>query len=104
MSEFYDNVDVDGDGQEDRVQVDTDSRGNTEYLIDTNHDNVADYEVHADADGNVTEVAYDSDSDGTYDIEVSDTNDDGRLDHAVVDTDHDGRADYEGAYNGYASA
>ncbi len=74
MSEGYyeDVADIDGDGQLDDVQVETNADGSTTYLVNTDGDNTAEIEVtDVDSDGQFESgtdtVEYDTNNDGTYD-------------------------------------
>ena len=75
MAEGYyeDIADIDGDGQLDDLQIETNADGSTTYLVDTDGDGVANIEVHdADSDGvfdaETDHVAYDADGDGDIDV------------------------------------
>ncbi len=96
MSEFYE-ADVDHDGHVDQIEVDHNADGTDTYLVDTDSDGIANYEITADGQ-DVIEVDADTDGDGNYDVQATDTNGDGTLDHVIADTDGDGVVDYEGGY------
>ncbi len=97
MSEFYE-ADVDHDGHVDQIEVDHNADGSDTYLVDTDSDGIANYEVTAYGH-DVVEVDSDTDGDGNYDVVATDTDGDGQLDHVVADTDGDGYVDYDSDYS-----
>ncbi len=96
MSDFYE-ADVDGDGHVDNIEVDHNADGSDTYLVDTDDDGVANYEITAYGN-DVVEVDADTDGDGYYDTVVADTDGDGALDTYAVDANEDGTVDYAGGY------
>ncbi|HZE37842.1 MAG TPA: hypothetical protein VE172_03445 [Stackebrandtia sp.] len=66
-------MDVDGDGRPDTVQVEQNADGSTTYLVDTTGDGKANiHGIDKDGDGVIDEVRIDSDGDGIADERVTD--------------------------------
>lgn len=73
-------MDVDGDGRPDTVQVTRESDGSATYLIDTTGDGKANiHAIDRDDDGVIDEVRIDNDGDGVADARASDTSGEGKL-------------------------
>jgi S1-C subfamily serine protease len=69
------------------------------YIVDSDCDGAADYEVLEPADKREPlRVLYDDDGDGRYDTLILDADRDGNPDMALYDTDGDGKPDLRGDY------
>ncbi|MGH8877185.1 MAG: hypothetical protein ACRD0P_07590 [Stackebrandtia sp.] len=65
-------MDIDGDGRPDTVQVEKNADGSTTYLVDTTGDGTTNlHAIDHDGDGVIDEVRVDRDGDGVADDQVS---------------------------------